>query len=71
MAVQYKTESYKEFILYSIPKFCSGQNVRALFYLSSGLVAHSSCLVIVSFSLHSEEGKNFLDDIHWVESLLY
>lgn len=70
MAAQYKTESYKEYILYSLSKIFSGKNVTALFNITSGLLlcptGHSSCLTIVLFPPYSEEGKNFQDDNHWV-----
>lgn len=74
MAPQYKTESYKEFILYSLPQFFPGKNVRALFYLTSGLLcllAHFSLLMTVLCPPHFNEGMNFQDNNHWVERLLY
>lgn len=70
MAAQYKTESYKEFILHSLSKFFPGKTVRVLFYLTSGLllclIAHSSCPMIVLFPARSEKEKNLQDGDHWV-----
>lgn len=58
MAAQYKTESYKEFILYSLLKFLFGQNGRDLFYLR----AESFLLSYCSFFLSSD---CFIFSIFW------
>lgn len=62
MAAQYKTESYKEFIRYSLLKFLFGQNSRDLFYLRAEsfccLIAHSFCPVLALFSPYSGKRSN-------------